>query len=65
MIEYIKSKFRRPTPLEVISRELAEAHLHKLEAETAVDYAKSVVDYNMTMIKRLNLHIAQYTKETK
>ena len=65
MIEYIKSKFRRPTPLELITRELAEAHLRKLEAETAVDYAKSVVDYNVTTIKRLNLHLSQYSKEVK
>lgn len=65
MIEYIKAKFRRPTPLEVISRELAEAHLRRLEAETAVDYAKAIVEYNITTIRRLNLHIEQYAKETK
>jgi hypothetical protein len=53
MINYLKEKFRQPTPLEVVSKELAQAHLRKLEAETAVDYARSVVAYNDARIKRL------------
>lgn len=53
MINYIKEKFRQPTPLEVVSKELAQAHLRKLEAETAVDYARSIVAYNEARIKRL------------
>ena len=53
MINYIKEKFRQPTPLEVVSKELAQAHLRKLEAETAVDYARSIVAYNDARIKRL------------
>jgi hypothetical protein len=53
MINYLKEKFRQPTPLEVVSKELAQAHLRKLEAETAVDYARSIVAYNDARIKRL------------
>ena len=53
MINYMKEKFRQPTPLEVVSKELAQAHLRKLEAETAVDYARSIVAYNDARIKRL------------
>ena len=63
MIDYIKNLYRQPTPLEMITRELALAHLAKLEAETAVDYAMSVVEYNESRIERLNRHLATYTKE--
>jgi len=62
-IEWLKSYWRTPTPLEMIAKELATAHLCKLEAETAVDYAVSVVRYNDTRIKRLEQHINQHTKE--
>ena len=60
MIALIKNYFRRPTPLEVIAAELANAQLAKLEAETAVDYAVSVVRYNDTRITRLSKHLAMY-----
>jgi hypothetical protein len=63
MLNLIKTYFRRPTPLEMISRELAIAHLCKLEAETAVDYAVSVVRYNDTRIKRLEQHINQHKEQ--
>jgi hypothetical protein len=62
MIEYLKSLFRRPTPMEMITRELAIAHLAKLEGETGMDFAKSVVDYNNAKIKRLEAHIATHAK---
>lgn len=63
MINYIKERFRQPTPLEMITKELALANLAKLEAETAVDYAKSVVAYNDARIKRLETHLIQHSKE--
>ena len=62
MITFIKNYLRKPTPLEMVARELAVAHLCKLEAETAVDYAVSVVRYNDTRIKRLEQHINQEKK---
>lgn len=64
MITLIKNYFRRPTPLEMVAAELATAHLAKLEAETAVDYAVSVVRYNDTRIKRLEQHINQYKEQS-
>lgn len=64
IIELFKSYWRTPTPLEVIAKELAVAHLCKLEAETAVDYAVSVVRYNDTRIKRLEQHINQYKEQS-
>lgn len=60
MIKYIQSFWRQKTPLEVITQELALAHLSMLEAETAVDYATSIVIYNRTRILRLNEHLLTY-----
>jgi hypothetical protein len=48
--------------MEVIANELALAHLSMLEAETAVDYATSIVIYNRTRILRLNEHLLTYAK---
>ena len=62
MINYIKERMRQPTPLEMITKELAAAHLAKLEAESAVDYAKSVVAYNDARIKRLDAYLKEQTK---
>jgi uncharacterized protein YutE (UPF0331/DUF86 family) len=59
MIAYLKERYRQPTPLEMITTELALAHLAKLEAETAVDYANSVVAYNNARIKRLEAHLKE------
>jgi len=63
VIALIKNYFRKPTPLEMVARELAVAHLCKLEAETAVDYAVSVVRYNDTRIKRLEQHISNHKEQ--
>ena len=63
LVDMFKERLREPTPLEVISRELAQAHLEKLEAETAVDYAQSIVDYNTVRIARLNMHLRTYKNE--
>lgn len=60
LIELMKEPFKKPTPLEVIAAELADAHLEKLNAETAVEYAQSIVDYNTTRIARLNARLEEY-----
>jgi len=59
-MELMKEPFKRPTPLEMIATELAEAHMEKLSAETAVEYAQSIVDYNVTRITRLNARLEEY-----
>jgi len=56
----LKDPFRKPSPLEMIAFELAEAHLAKLEAETAVEYTQSIVNYNVTRIARLNARLEEY-----
>jgi hypothetical protein len=48
------------TPLEVVTRELALAHLERLDAEGAVEYATAVLEYNEKRIERLNIRIKEY-----
>jgi hypothetical protein len=59
-MELMKEPFKKPTPLEMIAAELTDAHLEKLNAETAVEYAQSIVDYNTTRIARLNARLEEY-----
>jgi hypothetical protein len=59
-MELMKGPFKKPSPLEMIAAELADAHLEKLSAETAVEYAQSIVDYNVTRITRLNARLEEY-----
>jgi hypothetical protein len=53
MIKSIKKLLQTPTIIELVVKELVEAHRSKLEAESAQDYAKSVVQYNIDRIERL------------
>jgi len=62
-MELMKEPFKRPTPLEMIATELADAHMEKLSAETAVEYAQSIVDYNVTRITRLNSRLDEYRND--
>lgn len=62
MIE-LKRLMRRLTPLEVASRELADAELQALSAQTAVEFANSVVAYNAARIKRLRAFIGKQTTD--
>jgi len=56
----MKDYYRDLTPAKVIQRELAQAHLDRLEAESAVEYAQAVLDLNMTRIERLNTRLGEY-----
>ena len=49
----LKVLLRAKTLNEIMAYELREAQLKKLEAESAVEYAKSVVQFNEQRIKRL------------
>lgn len=59
MKDWIKRLFRKPTPIEVAARELAEAELSKLQAQSAKEYAASVEAYNDNRIKRLKKVLAE------
>lgn len=59
----LKNLFRKLTPLEVATKELTEAELSKLNAQTAQDYACAMVDYESSRIKRLKSYINTLTKD--
>ena len=63
MFNFIRDFVRQPTHMEMVNKELEEAKLEKLEAETAVEYAQSIVQYNTKRIDRLNIYIAEQVKE--
>lgn len=60
MMKWIKNLTRKPTPREVAARELAEAELAKMSAQTGAEYAQSVVAYNDARIKRLRKTLAEF-----
>ena len=62
-IKYIKDVFKAKTVHEVIAKELKEAHLRKLEAETAAEYAVAAIQYNEKRIARLQKELMQHTEE--
>lgn len=62
MFAFLKNLFRQPTAAELAYRELAEATIAKLEAETAVDYATAIAAYNDARILRLKTYMSTTTK---
>ena len=62
-IKYIKDILRAKTIAEVIQLELQEAHLRKLEAETAAEYANAAMQYNEERIQRLEKRLLQHKED--
>ena len=62
LLQLAKQALRRLTPAEKASSELADAELSRLEAQTAMEYAASVVSYQDTRIKRLRKFLADAEK---
>ena len=62
-IKYIKDVLRAKTIREVIAYELHQAHLRKLEAETAAEYADAAIRYNEKRIIRLKARLTEHTEE--
>lgn len=58
-IKYVKDILRAKTPLEMAEKELVEAQLAKLQAETSVEYSQAIVNYNEQRIFRLYNRIQQ------
>ena len=58
-IKYVKDLLRQKTPLEMVQKELIEAQLAKLQAETSVEYSQAIVDYNKQRIMRLSKRIQE------
>ena len=55
--------FKAPTFRDVVLRELAQANMEKLTAETVRDHANSVVKYNNSRISRLQAHLNELELE--
>ena len=62
-VKYLKDLVKTRTIREVILKELQEAQLRKLDAESAVEYAVSVVQYNEKRIKRLEERLNHHEDE--
>jgi len=62
-IQYIKDILRAKTISEVIYAELQEAHLRKLEAETAAEYSDAAIKFNDRRIERLEHRLFQHKQE--
>ena len=58
-IKYVKDLLRAKTPIEMVQKELVEAQLAKLQAETSVEYSQAIVDYNKQRIMRLSKRIQE------
>ena len=61
-VKYIKDILRPKTIYEVIDTELQEAHLRKLEAETAAEYADAAIKYNSRRIERLKQRLFEHAE---
>ena len=61
--KFIREILRSRTLREIIAKELREAHVKKLEAEAAVEYAVSIVQYNEKRIARLQKRLLEHTEE--
>ena len=62
-LKYIK-ELMKPKPIsEIIEKEMREAVIKKLEAESAVEYAASIVTYNVERIGRLQRRLKEYEEE--
>ena len=63
-VKYIKDILRSKTIHEIIATELHDAHLRKLEAETAAEYADAAIKYNDRRIERLKQRLFEHAEDT-
>ena len=60
-IDYIKALVK-PRPIsEIIEQELREAYLRKMQAETDLEYSRSIVQYNQQRIERLEKRLYEHS----
>jgi hypothetical protein len=62
-LKYLKDILRPKTIREIILKEIKEAHLRKLEAESATEYARSLAVYNEQRIARLQKRLLEHIEE--
>ena len=63
IIAFLKDMMRPRTLEEIIAKEMREAYLSKMEAEKALEYATSVVEYNRNRIRRLEERLKALDEE--
>ena len=63
IIAFIKDMMRPRTLEEIIAKEMREAYLSKMEAEKALEYATSIVEYNRNRIRRLEERLKALDEE--
>ena len=63
LIAFIKDMLRPRTLREIIEIEMRDATISKMQAEKALEYATSVVDYNRQRIRRLQEKLLELEKE--
>ena len=63
MYRELREMLKRVTPAQAIVRELAEAEMALLRAETGVEYAQAAVTYNKSRVKRLKAYLNVPTEE--
>ena len=63
IIAFLKDMMRPRTLEEIIAKEMREAYLSKMEAEKALEYATSVVEYNRNRIRRLEERLQALDEE--
>lgn len=59
----IRDIFKSLTPIQSVENELVEAEMSLLKAETGVEYAQSLVNYNKNRIKRLRAYLNDLNTE--
>ena len=57
-----KNPFSKPTPYQLAADELAEAQRKLLEAQTGLEYAKAMVEYNTNRVARLQKFVSDVPK---
>lgn len=63
MTNFIRDTLRARTRREILQKELREAYLAKLDAETALEYASSIVLYNDKRIARITDRLNELGEE--
>lgn len=58
MYRELRNLLRQVTPSQAMARELLQAEMELLRAETGVEYAQAVVTYNKQRVKRLKAYLA-------
>ena len=57
LADAVRRMTRKKSLAETMAQELHEAQFAKLQAESAVEYAESIVEYNRRRIERLQMQI--------